>query len=248
MTPSRSLPVFVGVLLLLVGTSCSSDVEPAAPASSAPASSNHRDAAAISPSAADTASSAGTVVASAESTTGSALESLAAVRGTAVVRVVYNSTDAGGSARLIWSQDPPKLRVEDRSGLTISDGTNAVTCPGPDRSPCTQIPAEGAERAATSGLGLIGLGVGLLDSLGSLPDGFVTESGNEQIAGREAQCRTLDPMALGALASDAAAAEADPVEFCTDTRSGWLLSATGAGLTLVATEVGEPTPGDFVLP
>lgn len=160
----------------------------------------------------------------------------------AVIRVTYESTDpaTGEVTTFTWVQDPPRYRIETDGSVLVSDGTRGVTCSTP--ADCTELPQASLEAFTSSGLGFLGIGDEILDTVEQLPPEAVTDSGTREIAGRRTDCRTVSSDAVPG------AEPGDSFEFCVDQETGWLLAASGTDLQVVAVEATDPRPDDFVIP
>ena len=166
-------------------------------------------------------------------------------------KVTYTT---GSDSPFTIAQDPPRFSYVsgDSSTYVTADGS-AVSCSGTgSTATCTKLPGSGSsiQQAMTAGFGAIGAlfvenaGKGI-PGLGSL----ATTSG-KKIAGRDAECATLDKNSLGVFG---AALGSGSYSVCIDKGTGVLLSSKaddGKGNVdeITATSFGQPTDADLTPP
>lgn len=160
----------------------------------------------------------------------------------ATVRVTYR-TDTG--EEITFSQDPPESAIIAEGAHMITSGESFIFCSSEADEGCFEF--EGlAQGEAFAGNFIAGIAAPFFafQQLGAGQLGDVDTSERE-IAGRAAQCATVDADAgVPGVTLEGSAT------YCVDVETGALLlaettSGEGETTTFEAIEVGEPEPGDF---
>jgi hypothetical protein len=168
-------------------------------------------------------------------------------------KVTYSNS--GGESFTI-AQDPPKFSLTEGDSATyVTEDGSSVSCSGSGSSAtCTQIPGTGTaiQQGMSSAFGAIGqlfvtLASQNLNGLGNLVHISTT---SKTIAGRDAECATLDKNSLGVLGSAIGDAS---YQVCIDKDTGVMLSSkstdeSGKVDEITATDFGDPSDSDFTPP
>jgi hypothetical protein len=166
-------------------------------------------------------------------------------------KVTYTSGDTGSEVFTL-AQDPPRFAYvsDGRSTYVTADGA-AVTCSGSGSSAtCKEVPGSGDSYRANLGNAFGAVGAMFLSAAGSaIPDLLDIKTSEDQIAGRDAVCATLDSSTLGALGKAIKGA----YSVCVDKDTGVMLllesdDGSGASDNLTATKFEAPSDDDFTLP
>jgi hypothetical protein len=166
-------------------------------------------------------------------------------------KVTYQS---GTDAPFTIAQDPPRFSYVSGDSSTFVPATgSAVACTGSGSSAtCTDIAGTGdaIRQSLTTSFGTIG--AALLSAAGTGVPGLssITQLSTRKIAGRTAECATLDSASLGVLG---AALGKNSYSVCVDKQTGVMLqskadSGNGSTTEIVATAFSTPTDADFTPP
>jgi hypothetical protein len=184
---------------------------------------------------------------------GSSTNDFASVVGkakTATYKVTYSNSD-GGSFTI--AQDPPKFSlIEGESATYVTSDGSSVSCAGSGSAArCTQLPGTGTavQQGMASAFGAVGT---LFTTLASenLHGLLNISTTGKSIAGRDAECATIDKNSLGVLG--AAIGDAS-YQVCMDKDTGVMLSSkasngSGKADSITATDFGSPSDSDFTPP
>jgi hypothetical protein len=168
-------------------------------------------------------------------------------------KVTYTNTD--GQSFTI-AQDPPKFSlVEGDSATYVTADGSSVSCSGTGSSAtCSQLPGTGAaiQQGMASAFGAVGqLFVTLAnENIGGLGGLGHIATTSKTIAGRDAECATVDKNTLGVLG--AAIGDAS-YAVCIDKDTGVMLSTKttdqgGKTNEITASDFGSPSDSDFTPP
>jgi hypothetical protein len=164
---------------------------------------------------------------------------------TSSYRVTYKNDDG---SEFTVSNDPPKSAFLDDSGsMYIRDGNDAISCSGVDSSDpsCIRMDDGGASVDALV-QGYFGIAAAFLvaDETTDNPLFDVTESDDEEIAGRDAKCAEIE---AGALTGGDGR-----FKVCIDQETGVMLfsetETDGDTSRIEATDFGDPQDSDFEAP
>jgi hypothetical protein len=172
----------------------------------------------------------------------------------------YKVTYTGGSDKAFTvAQDPPRFSFTsgDSSTYVLADGSG-VSCfdgggpPTSGAATCTELPGSAAsiEQGMTSLFGPVG--ALFVENAGKgIPGlGNIATTSGKTIAGRDAECATLDKNSLGVFG---AALGSSSYSVCIDKDTGVMLSTKaddgkGNVEAITATSFGPPTDADFTPP
>lgn len=166
-------------------------------------------------------------------------------------KVTYQNSSDNGSFTI--AQDPPKFSlVEGDSATYVTSDGSSVSCSGTGSSAtCTELPGTGTaiQQGMASAFGAVGsLFVTLAsENLNGLVNISTT---SKSIAGRDAECATVDKNTLGVLGAAIGNAS---YQVCIDKDTGVMLSSkstdqTGKTDEITATDFGSPSDSDFTPP
>ena len=162
----------------------------------------------------------------------------------ATIKVTYEVTGENQEPQeFTIAQDPPKFALQAETGLLIDDGERFISCEPSEGGQCIELPREGTEGMAASILGAFAAPfLAFQQAADSELTGYEV-TGDEEIAGRDAICATIDASELPG------STESGSATSCVDAETGILLlfEGEGGGDTgrIEAVEVSQPTDEDF---
>ncbi len=185
------------------------------------------------------------------SSSGNDFSSLVAKTNNAKYKVTYQS---GSDTPFTIAQDPPRFSyTTESSGTYVTADGSAVSCSGTgSTATCTALPGGGAaiKQGLTTSFGAIG--ALLVSQAGKGIPGLssITKTTGKTIAGRDAECATIDASSLGVLG---AAIGKGSYSVCVDKATGVMLESKtddGNGHTtdVKATAFGTPSDADLTPP
>ena len=177
--------------------------------------------------------------------------SLIAKTNAAKYKVTYQS---GSDTPFTIAQDPPRFSyTTDSSGTYVTADGSAVTCSGTGpTATCTSLPGGGdsIKQGLTTSFGAIG--ALLVNQAGKGIPGLssITKTTSKTIAGRDAECATIDASSLGVLG---AAIGTGSYSVCVDKATGVMLESKtddghGHSTDVKATAFGTPSNSDLTPP
>jgi hypothetical protein len=167
----------------------------------------------------------------------------------------YKVTYATGSeSPFTIAQDPPRFSYSSGDSSTyVTASGSAISCSGKGSdATCTELPGSGSaiQQAVTAGFGAIG--ALFVENAGKGIPGLsdIATTSGKTIAGRDAECATLDKSSLGVFG---AALGSSSYSVCVDKDTGVLLSSKaddgkGNVSEITATSFGEPSDTDLTPP
>jgi hypothetical protein len=185
------------------------------------------------------------------SKSGNDFSSLIAKTNNAKYKVTYQS---GSEAPFTIAQDPPRFSyTTESSGTYVTADGSAVSCSGTGpTATCTSLPGGGdaIKQGLTTSFGAIG--ALLVSQAGKGIPGLasISKTTGKTLAGREAECATIDASSLGVLG---AAIGKGSYSVCVDKATGVMLESKtddGNGHTtdVKATAFGTPSDSDLTPP
>ena len=162
----------------------------------------------------------------------------------AKVKVTYRVTNEGqDDQEFTIAQDPPKFALQADTGLLIDDGESFYTCDATEGGQCIELPREGSEGMTQNLLGAFAAPFLAFQNAAEGDISGYDVTGDEEIAGRDAVCATIDAGEIPGVTDSGSATS------CVDKETGIMLRFEGEGTSdtgkIEAIEFGEPSDEDF---